>query len=355
MDSHKRIPTLRVGDPLPADATPAVKYHLGDQLGSSNVVIDASGAWLNREEFTPYGETSFGSFAHKRYRFSGKERDEESGLSYHGERYYSPWLCRWLSIDPLALAHITRFLQHGVHLNLYAYVSGNPTNLVDLSGLEAKSFAITLTPDVIQPKLAEESKKYAESLKGYTALQVKSLEDLVSQVKGQLGQKDTIANIVIVTHGTPGEKQKQDPEFFLPNRDGTVRWQSRVTLQNAARELTGLKDIQRATTDKTLISFRGCDLGRSDATLIAIGQFFGGHGVRVEAAKVGAEYRWSEKPGEPTRVGVVVGKRFFDFTSKAAGPYINRLRVNQGPFEVGPGQQPLGPKPDIDIPIFQRR
>ena len=355
MDSHKRIATLRVGDPLPADATPAVKYHLGDQLGSSNVVIDASGAWLNREEFTPYGETSFGSFARKRYRFSGKERDEESGLSYHGERYYSPWLCRWLSIDPLALAHITRFLQHGIHLNPYAYVSGNPTNLVDLSGLEARNFAIVLSPDVIQPKLAEESKKYAESLKGYTVLQVKSLEDLVSQVKGQLGQKDTIANIVIVTHGTPGEKQKQDPEFFLPNRDGTVRWQSRVTLQNAARELTGLKDIQRATTDKTLISFRGCDLGRSDATLISIGQFFGGRGVRVEAARVGAEYRWSEKPGELTRVGVVVGKRFFDFTSKAAQPYINRLKVNQGPFEVGPGQQPLGPKPDVEIPVFQRR
>src|SRR5437868_5457870 len=115
------------------------------------------------------------------------------------------------------------------------------------------------------------------------------------------------------------------------------------------------KPTQASRTDKTLISFRGCDLGRSDATLISIGQFFGGRGVRVEAARVGAEYRWSEKPGELTRVGVVVGKRFFDFTSKAAQPYINRLKVNQGPFEVGPGQQPLGPKPDVEIPVFQRR
>ena len=110
-------------------------------------------------------------------------RDEESSLSYHGARYYSPWLCRWLSIDPLALTHMTRFLQQGVHLNLYAYVSGNPTNLVDLSGLDAKNFAIVLSPDVIEPKAAEETKKYAESLKGYTVLQVKSLEDLVALVK----------------------------------------------------------------------------------------------------------------------------------------------------------------------------
>ena len=39
--------------------------------------------------------------ASKRYRFTGKERDEESGLNYHGARYYAPWLCRWVSVDPL--------------------------------------------------------------------------------------------------------------------------------------------------------------------------------------------------------------------------------------------------------------
>ncbi len=37
----------------------------------------------------------------KRYRYTGKERDEESGLYYHGARYYIPWLCRWSASDPL--------------------------------------------------------------------------------------------------------------------------------------------------------------------------------------------------------------------------------------------------------------
>ena len=56
------------------------------------MVIDGDGAWINREEYSPYGETTFGGFARKRYRFTGKERDDESGLNYHGARYYAPWL-----------------------------------------------------------------------------------------------------------------------------------------------------------------------------------------------------------------------------------------------------------------------
>jgi RHS repeat-associated protein len=100
MDDQSRIALIRVGAPFPHDTTPAVQFHLGDHLGSSHVVLDDTGGFVNREEYTPYGETSFGSFARKRYRFTGKERDEESGLNYHGARYYAPWLCRWTSCDP---------------------------------------------------------------------------------------------------------------------------------------------------------------------------------------------------------------------------------------------------------------
>ena len=96
MDDTQRIALVRFGAAHPDDRGPAVQFHLGDHLGSSNVVVDSGGALINREEFTPYGETSFGSFAKKRYRFTGKERDEESGLNYHGARYYAPWLAQWM-------------------------------------------------------------------------------------------------------------------------------------------------------------------------------------------------------------------------------------------------------------------
>lgn len=128
MDDQSRVATVRVGEPFPDDTAPAVKYHLGDHLGSSNLVINSSGKWINREEYTPYGETSFGSFARKRYRFSGKERDEESGLYYYGARYYSPWLAKWLNCDPAGIAD---------GLNLYQYVRDNSLNTIDPSGRQS--------------------------------------------------------------------------------------------------------------------------------------------------------------------------------------------------------------------------
>jgi RHS repeat-associated protein len=132
MDNQSRIAQVRIGKPFSDDTTPAVKYHLGDHLGSSNVAIDETGSWVNREEYTPYGETSFGSFARKRYRFTGKERDEESGLSYHGARYYAPWLCRWTSCDPAGTVD---------SLNLYAYARNNSMRFVDHTGTMSKEEA----------------------------------------------------------------------------------------------------------------------------------------------------------------------------------------------------------------------
>ena len=127
MDDQQRIALVRLGTAHPDDRGPAVQFHLGDHLGSSNVVVDSGGALVNREEFTPYGETSFGSFAKKRYRFTGKERDEESGLNYHGARYYSPSLARWSNADPGGLID---------GLNLFRYVRNNPIAIIDQSGYQ---------------------------------------------------------------------------------------------------------------------------------------------------------------------------------------------------------------------------
>jgi RHS repeat-associated protein len=109
-DGRNRIAMRRVGRAFSDDGAPDidVKYQLGDHLGSVHVMIgvDAgANVQMNREEFCPYGETSYGGFARKRYRFTGMERDEESGLSYHGARYYSPWSGRWNSCDQAGAGH----------------------------------------------------------------------------------------------------------------------------------------------------------------------------------------------------------------------------------------------------------
>jgi RHS repeat-associated protein len=129
MDGESRVALVRVGPPLDEkDVGPAVQYCLGDHLGSSNLVVDEKRNWVNREEFTPYGETSFGGFGKKRYRFTGKERDEESGLNYHSARYYAPWLGRWSATDPKGILD---------GQNLYRYSQSNPINFLDPSGSQS--------------------------------------------------------------------------------------------------------------------------------------------------------------------------------------------------------------------------
>ncbi len=131
MDDKSRIAIVRVGDAFDDDgAKVRVQYHLGDHLGSSGLVIGgetvADSVFINREEFFPYGETSFGSFGRKQYRFTGKERDEESGFSYHGARYLNLTTHRWLSTDPLGIPD---------GLNLFAYSANSPITYADSTGL----------------------------------------------------------------------------------------------------------------------------------------------------------------------------------------------------------------------------
>jgi RHS repeat-associated protein len=133
MDDKQRIALARIGAPHPDDQGPVVEFQLVDHLGSSNVVVDSIGAFFNREEFTPYGETSFGSFTKKRFRFTSKERDEESGLQYNSARFYSPHLARWISFDPIALKPSNR----PAETLPYSYVDNRPTISIDPEGLLA--------------------------------------------------------------------------------------------------------------------------------------------------------------------------------------------------------------------------
>jgi RHS repeat-associated protein len=63
----------------------------------------------------------------KRYRYTGKERDSESGLYFYGARYYAPWLCRFLSVDPKAAQFPNQ--------SSYNYCFNNPINLIDPDGM----------------------------------------------------------------------------------------------------------------------------------------------------------------------------------------------------------------------------
>jgi len=91
------------------------------------------------EEFHPFGTTSYAAndsgieVSAKRYRYIGKERDEETGLYHLGARYYASWLGRWTGADPIGL---------GDGVNRYAYAQGNPVRLFDTSGFKGQEIRL---------------------------------------------------------------------------------------------------------------------------------------------------------------------------------------------------------------------
>ena len=140
MDDKQRIAlvetkTFEHGDAIHAP-TPEQRYQLANHLGSATLEIDEAGGLITYEEYSPYGDTTYQAgisamdVRRKRYRYTGKERDEENGFTYHGARYYAPWLGRWTACDPSGLRD---------GLNVFAYVRDNPVRLRDPNGTEGRA------------------------------------------------------------------------------------------------------------------------------------------------------------------------------------------------------------------------
>jgi RHS repeat-associated protein len=135
MDDTRRIAlveTLTVDNEVAVNnAIPVQRYQLSNNIESATLELDENVNIISYEEYYPYGDTSYqagrstSEVSQKRYRYTGKEKDEESGLYYHGARYYAAWLGRWTTVDPAGLVD---------GLNLYMYCRGDPVKLWDPDG-----------------------------------------------------------------------------------------------------------------------------------------------------------------------------------------------------------------------------
>lgn len=110
-----------------------LRYQMGNHLGSVSLELDENSQIISYEEYHPYGTTAYQAknsnihAAAKRYRYTGMERDEETGLAYHSARYFIPWLGRWCSADPIVT-------KGGI--NLFRFCDCNPTRFIDTSGTD---------------------------------------------------------------------------------------------------------------------------------------------------------------------------------------------------------------------------
>jgi RHS repeat-associated protein len=126
------IETKTVEDEDPVSSPEGIwRYQHGNHLGSAATELTQDGDIISYEEYHPYGTSAYRAVdssidvSPKRYRYTGMERDEETGLAYHSARYLVPWLGRWTAADPIGL-------RGGA--NRYMYVRGAPAVSADKSG-----------------------------------------------------------------------------------------------------------------------------------------------------------------------------------------------------------------------------
>ena len=121
----------------PTNAGPlAASYYMDDHLGTAQMEL-AGGGWpIWQGQFTPFGQELDTEPTTMHYKFTGKERDAESGLDYFGARYYGSSMGRWMSPDwadkPEAVPYSS--LDDPQTLNLYQYVRNNPLSTPDIDG-----------------------------------------------------------------------------------------------------------------------------------------------------------------------------------------------------------------------------
>ncbi len=119
------------------------RYTLADcrSVGTPRIILDQSGslATTTRHDYLPFGEelyaggrTAANGYTNNdgtRQKFTGYERDNETGLDYAHARYDANAQGRFTSPDPLFGSIV-----NPQTLNRYAYVMNNPVNLTDSTG-----------------------------------------------------------------------------------------------------------------------------------------------------------------------------------------------------------------------------
>jgi RHS repeat-associated protein len=120
-------------------------YISTDHLGSTRLVTGDNAAIIARHDYLPFGEeipagqarrnSEWGANDKVNQKFTGKERDLETGLDYFGARYMSSAQGRFTSPDPTFLNILK--VTNPQRWNLYGYATNNPLKYIDPDGQEA--------------------------------------------------------------------------------------------------------------------------------------------------------------------------------------------------------------------------
>jgi RHS repeat-associated protein len=214
-------------------------YYHSDHLGSAQLITNYAGEEYERLEYTPYGDlwiekSAEASVLDLTYRFTGKERDEETGNYYYGARYLDPRTGRWLSTDPAMGDYVPGApvddevkkrngnlpgmggVFNTVNFHVYHYAGNNPVKYVDPDGEKSADFVVVLIkiyldakatakPNALQKFIVKEVDKYLSNNKVLPnssvggGRQANEIKEQIDEIKEQIDKiKETVD-----TPGTP--------------------------------------------------------------------------------------------------------------------------------------------------------
>ena len=292
------------------------RYQYNNHLGSACVELNQRAEIISYEEYHPYGTSAYRAKHNdleappKRYRYTGMEKDEESGLSYHKARYYPSHLGVWLSADPIGI---------GDGLCLYSYCHGNPILKRDRSGnagenhlgQEVENLVLTfldalnylhesnrlpLFPLAIQQPLSIDGKPLSGRLKGAAVpdfvLMPAWLEGLILEIKGKSVFSEANKTTAKMAKGLVAAMRQAQDQLDRARKGGLVGKDA------VARVLIVISDVS------------GKDAGKASAKLATKLK------AEMEAGKgvAGAAYRKALKANPDVKVVVTT---FDEFTRAA--------------------------------------
>jgi RHS repeat-associated protein len=172
-------------------------YLTRDMLGTPRLVTDQSGSLVAWHDYLPFGEEIAANTAGRNnppgalagvnfwgagadtinQKFTGQERDAESGLDWFKTRYYGSALGRFTSPDPIGI--MKQKLLDPQQWNMYGYARNNPLRFTDPTGMYVANCGgdvkncdkqIKNFDNALQQALKSKNQNVVDAAKAYGAL-----------------------------------------------------------------------------------------------------------------------------------------------------------------------------------------
>ncbi|PRQ06643.1 tRNA(Glu)-specific nuclease WapA precursor [Enhygromyxa salina] len=376
------VETKHVDDGVPDMGALAIwRYQLSNHLGSAATEVDGNGAVISYEEYHPYGTSAYRAVnssvdsSAKRYRYTGMERDEETGLGYHSARLYLPWIARWTAADPVGM---------GDGVNRFGYVGGRPIGSVDTAGCsEVEAWVNTAVASTAQAAIRAAVKSGA-SARGLAKVSSSAANRIAHQSysndDGGGGDPDTghegsgegddviSDSPSVVRKKTIGEYEAEAYRAWEQQFDAADSTYYDRPLIIDFIPLIGVRDFQHDTRQlgdaiwmgdgeraANAAAHVGIDVVMSVVDVATLG---------ADRLALGAFKMWSRAPRGTLGLAAHGGNGEMRNELKAAardtgplsttdeGRMLHRgMREATGTPEAGPSARSLGVRPDIDLPV----